>query len=229
MARPIGYISITAAALAFASTLCAQNYTLTLTGVGDGANNGSVYFSPYVGTISNSGGQQIYSGYLICDDFNTESLVGSSWNATETNAGNLNGTEKFAGETYTLSGTTYNTAQMYDAVAWLATQLVSSSNVTDPTSQGNLSFAIWDIMDGTAAQGDVLSEIQSAFAAINSWGGASSVEVFTPSPQNASQEFLVVKTPESPAAALLGFDLMSIVGLGFLLHRRLRRTTPQLG
>jgi hypothetical protein len=201
---------------------------LTLTGVGDGANNGSVYFSPYIGTISNSSGQQIYSGYLICDDFNTESIVGNSWSATETSAGNLNGTEKFAGETYTpvAGGTTYTTAQMYDAVAWLATQLVSASNVSDPTSQGNLSFAIWDIMDGTAAQGDVLSDIENAFAA--NYGGGN-VEVFTANPQSASQEFLVVNgppisTPESPAAALLGFDFVSVAGLGFLLHRRLRRT-----
>jgi hypothetical protein len=205
--------------------------------VGDGANNGSVYYSPYVGTISNSSGQQIYSGYLICDDFNTESTVGQSWTATETNAGSLNGTEKFAGETYAVAGTTYSTAQMYDAVAWLANQLLLPQNLTDSTAQGNISFAIWDIMDGTNAQGDagVFSEINSAFAAVmdtNSPYIGSNVEVFTPKTQGESQEFLVVNgppiaTPESPAAALLGFDLASVVGLGFLLHRRLRNKTSQ--
>src|SRR5580700_7502676 len=90
---------VAAATLTLAAPVHAAPYTLELTSVGDGANNGAVYFSPYVGTVK-QGGKLIYSGYLICDDFDTESVVGHSWSATDTNAGALNGTEKFAGETY---------------------------------------------------------------------------------------------------------------------------------
>lgn len=232
MAKPIHCFAIFFSAFVFSSTVFAQ-YTLELTSVGDGANNGSVYYSPYVGTITNSANQQIYSGYMICDDYNTESYVGVPWNATETDASNLNGTEKFAGAQYKVGPTTYNTAQLYNAVSYLATQLLLPGNVTNSTAQGTLSFAIWDIMDGTAATGDVLNAIQTAFNQVTSGYVGSNVEVFTPSPTNASQEFLVVNgpriaTPEPTAAALLGFDLLSIVGLAFLLHRRLNRRAPQI-
>ena len=228
MAKLIRCFPFILGALVFSSAASGQ-YTLDLTGVGDGANNGSVYYSPYAGTISNSTGQQIYSGYMICDDFNTESYLNTPWKATETNAGSLNGTEKFAGEKYTLGGTTYGTAQMYNAVAYLATQLLSAGNLTNSTNQGNLSFAMWDIMDGTIATGTVLTDIQSAFSQVMSGYVGNNVEIFTPSPDtNASQEFLVVNgppvsTPEPTAATLLGFDLLSVMGLAFVLHRRLRR------
>lgn len=231
MARPIHCFAILSGAFLISSTAFAQ-YTLELTSVGDQANNGSVYYNPYVGTITNSFGQQIYSGYMICDDYNTESSVGVPWSATETNAANLNGSEKFAGVQYTVAGNTYNTAQLYNAVSYLATQLLLPGNVTNSTAQGTLSFAIWDIMDGAAATGDVLTAIQTAFNQVTSGYLGSTVEVFTASPINASQEFLVVNgprisTPEPSAAALLGFDLLSILGLALLLHRRLSSRVPQ--
>jgi hypothetical protein len=207
-------------ALAAASPVFAAPYTLTLTGVGDGANNGSVYYDPYVGTIKNSSGQLIYSGYLICDDFNDESWVGTSWGATETNAANLNGSELFKGRSYALGGTTYDTQQMYNAVSYLANELLEPSNVTNGTNQGNLSFAIWDITDGTTASGTVASDIAGAFAAVTDGYTGSNVEVYTPDPLHASQEFLVVdgpSVPEPSGLALFGFGLAA---LGWVAARR---------
>jgi len=208
------------AALALSSPALATPYTLKLTGVGDGANNGSVYFDPYVGTIRNASNQVIYSGYIICDDFFTHSEVNSSWGATETNAGNLNGTEKFAGESYLFNGTLYDTAQMYDAAAYLANELLQPGNVTDWDAQGALSFAIWDIFDGTTPSlgSETWADIDGAFGAVvNSGYVGSNVEVYTPRPFDASQEFLVVNGPNVPepsTLALCAIGLIALIGFG---------------
>jgi hypothetical protein len=48
-------------------------YTLALTGVGNGTVADGVYVTPYQGTVSGNGVN--FSGYMICDDFNTESYL----------------------------------------------------------------------------------------------------------------------------------------------------------
>ena len=209
---------VASATLMLASPVFAGPYTMKLTGVGDGATEAGVYVSPYVGTIS-QGGKQIYSGYFICDDFHTESWVGQTWSATATNAGSLNGTEKFAGESYTLGGNTYNTQQMYDAAGWLVNDLLKPGNVHNHAAQGDISFAIWDIMDGTAANGAVLTDIEDAFnAVVNDGYVAGNIEVFSPDPLNASQEFLVpVSVPEPTGLALFAVGL---AGIGLRLKKR---------
>jgi hypothetical protein len=237
-ARPLRCLGLTGL-LAFASSGLAQ-YTMDLTGVGDGAVAGGVYVSPYQGTISQNG-KQLYAGYVICDDFNTNSYLDSPFSATETNANSLNGTEKFGNVQYTdpngdgklwSAGKVFTAAQDYDAVAWLANQLLANPSVNNPSSpvQAEYSFAIWDIFDGQTTGGTATSSlITAAFAAVLGGYQGSNVDVFTPSSQNlggknASQEFLVVNgpaiaTPEPAAAGLLLFDLLSVLGIVLLVWR----------
>lgn len=222
MIKQIRYLSI-AVFLAFASVGYAQYYTMDLTGVGNGNNADGVYVSPYQGSIS-QGGTQIYSGFIICDDFADEAWVGDVWQATATNAGDLNGTELF-----TTSDTSYSVQQNYDAVAWLANQLLLPANVNNATAQTDISFAIWDIMDGqsTNPDGGAAGLITQAFNEVVSDGYVgSNVTVYTPAPKaavgsNVSQEFLVVSMAEPYSPALLGLDLLGVAGLVLIARQRL--------
>ena len=213
--------------LAFAPAAFAQ-YTVTLTGVGDGAVSNGVYVSPYVGNIQQSG-STIYTGYMICDDFTTESYLNKPWSATETASGALNGTQKFGSVMF--QGTTYTAQQAYNAASWLALQLVLPSNVTNPTNQTNYSFAIWNIFDnGQASSSAAVTALEKT--AFTNYDNVvqSSVSVYTPSlsnpnGMNQSQEFLVVNpnaAPEiDPASAASAMTLL-LGGLVVFRGRRVR-------
>ena len=95
-----------------AAPACFAQYTLDLTGVGNGTVADGVYVSPYQGTVM-QGTSVNFSGYMICDDFNTESYLNTPWNATTTTAGALNGSEKFGSAgSVMFSGNTYTPASL---------------------------------------------------------------------------------------------------------------------
>ena len=200
----------------------ADSFTMELTGVGNGANAAGVYVSPYQGTITdNVTHTQIFNGYVICDDFNTESFLNAPWTAVATNAGALNGNEKFQ---TSLSG--YTVQQNYNAVAWLANNLLLPGNVTNWTTQTNYSFAIWDIMDGqtTDPDGGAQSLITDAYNAVTNGYVGSDVTVYTPTPNlNASQEFLVVRSVPEPSTLLLFGTGLLFLGLAVS-----RKQSPRL-
>ncbi len=197
-------------------------YTIDLTGVGNGTVADGVYVSPYQGTITGNG--MSYSGYIICDDFYTDSYLNSQWSASMTNAGALDGTEKFPG-TETFDGSTYSAQQAYNAAGWLANGLLN--NLNDPNSQVNYSFAIWNVLDGqqTDPSGGAVALEAAAYSAVNNGYVANNVSVYTPRPLNASQEFLVVSPPVrapeiDPASLASGLTLL----LGGAAVARGRRT-----
>ncbi|MGO4884467.1 MAG: hypothetical protein ACLP59_27150 [Bryobacteraceae bacterium] len=229
MIKQIRYLAI-GGFLAFAPAGFAQTYNMELTGVGNSNSYGDVYVSPYWGTVQGNGVN--YTGYMICDDYTDESNLYQNWNATATNAGSLNGSELFTGP---------NAQKNYDAVAYLANQLMTSPNYTTYADQVDYSFAIWDIMDSNLdTYPDVYgaptteSLISNAFTAVADGYVGTNVTVFTPSPNNGpgnspSQEFLVVgggpnggplvQTPEPASAAILGLDLLSALGVVLLVRR----------
>lgn len=196
-------------------------YTMDLTSVGNGTVANGVYISPYQGTITGNG--MTYSGYVICDDFYTDSYLNAPWSASMTSAGALDGSEKFPG-VETFDGTSYSAQQAYDAAGWLANGLLN--NLSDPNSQVNYAFAIWNVFDGQQADpnGGALALESAAFAAVNNGYVATNVSVYTPRPLNASQEFLVVSPPMTapeidPASIASGLTLL-LGGLAVLRGRR---------
>jgi hypothetical protein len=207
-------------------------YTLDLTGVApDNAASGNVYVSPYRGTITlTATGTTIYSGFMICDDYTTESYLNAPWSASSSASGALNGTQKFGSVVF--EGATYSAQQAYNAAAWLATQLVLPGNVSNAATQTNYSFAIWNIFDAGAA-GTNTQALALEQTALTTYDNTvqGNVTVYTPSAgnpkgQNQSQEFLVVSpasAPEiAPASAASGLALL-LGGLVVLRGRRIGR------
>jgi hypothetical protein len=207
--------------LAIAPASFAQNYSMDLTSVGNGTVADGVYVSPYVGTISGPG--MSYSGFVICDDFNSEAYLNTPWIATMSNAGANNGKQQFdktPGSTVSFGGSTYTMQQAYNAAGWLANSLLSNLNTNAQTDDA---FAIWNIFDGqsTDPNGGAFTAEHNAFSAVSNGYVASNVSVFTPSAVNPTQEFLVVHAaPEiDPTVAASGISLL----LGGVLVLRGRR------
>lgn len=200
---------------------------MTLTGVGTGYAMGGVYVSPYVASIAG------VSAYVICDDFTTDVSVGDTWSANQYSLSDVgsSGPQKFT----TPDWSPYTIQQEYDAAAILAEDVMA--NMWNSTLAGEYSFAIWTLFDPAAINGYGGNSLTgSQQSAVNSFrtaaltqaasGGASglNVAIYTPNPLNASQEYLVVNTPEASLPATLGVELSALVGLIFLMRRRLVRS-----
>lgn len=215
------------ATLSLASSAFAGPVSFKLTGVGSHAVMGGVYTSPYNATID---GVPVLA---ICDDFNTHSYIGQTFNAVVTNVASLQGEStasnavKFDHNDAAKQQTDYATA------AYLAIQLlgIDQSTAAGKTSAGLYSFALWSIFTPTALNslsGQNLTDataIRDNALAMNWTPGAfGNVDIYTPSPdQGASQEFIVVRTDEPGAVALLGFNILAVFSLVFFLRKRLIR------
>jgi hypothetical protein len=221
-------VTIFLATLCLAPLALAQD-TFTITGANpDGYNMGGVYVSPYEATITNSSGGVIDNGYVICDDFTDEVTPPESWTADPSTVGSGG-----AG----LFGAT-NSAD-YNAVAWLADELMTGGAYNDPIQASELSFAIWTIFDpsaiddvtGITADGETLSQAQVQTAVNNDITHALSLGTYTGptatvwTPTNWAgdpgrpQEFVTVATPEASTLANLGVDLLALLVALFVLRR----------
>lgn len=215
----------------FASSVWADD-TFTITGANPyGYTNGDVYVSPYTATITNGASTLLNNGMVICDDYTDEVSVGQSWMVTASPASAVSGA--LFTNSVTWNSQVYSNAKAYDALAWLAVNLVGLSP-SDPTlsaDEAAYSYAIWTIFDPSAISdyvGNPLtvdSLITEAFAANYSGAG---VTVWTPDPNKGPgnggpQEFLTVQTPEAPSLANLAFDLTALLAGLFLVRRRMLR------
>lgn len=214
-----------AGTLCFTGSALAQ-VNMTLTGVGTGAVMGGVYVSPYVASING------VSSYVICDDFTTDVWINDTWEANQYSLSDVGptGPQKFTAPDWS----PYTIQQEYDAAALLAEDVIA--NMWNATLAGEYSYAIWTLFDPAAINGYGGNSLTSSQqSAVNSFrtaaltqaasGGASGLDVsiYTPSPLGASQEYLVVSTPEASLPATLGVELFALVGVMFLMRRRLVR------
>lgn len=201
---------------------------MELTSVGNGTILGPAYIGPYVATIGGVGANIP----VICDDFATESFLLSPWAYTTHTLSNLSGA-KF--ESQGLAS--------YEKVAWLSEQLLYNATsswcngvmgvmtTTNAQCQGDIQYAIWSIFDQTAPLPlSFLSSIDQTNASklVAAAGGHlsddfSNVTIYTANPLGASQEFIVVRTPEPAALAILGVDLCGVFGAVLFFLRRRRK------
>jgi hypothetical protein len=223
-----------------AAVLSAQQTTLTLTGV-NGESLGGVYTSPYIGTIGTNTNVDI-----ICDDFAAETYFNETWTANVTNLSQLSSTSPVqwttGGESGSIGAGLDSEAQAYTVAAYLATEILNSGNTA--TQQEELSYALWGLFDPTALSATYLgSDLSAAQTYLNNAVTAvqsgnlttanyANVTVYTYVPNtNCSgggpgcppgpQEFLTVSMAEPSYPAILGFDLLAVVGLLVAFRRRI--------
>jgi hypothetical protein len=206
--------------LCFLPAAFGQPAYMDLTGVNGNSYDG-VYTSPYYATVN---GVQTT---VICDDFETESYIGETWYANVTNVASV-----VAGT----SSAKFSPAKDYDAVANLATQLLSVPASSEQAII--LSFAIWDIFDPTGVQawlanpsngGDplgvsalALADANAALSATYTPGEYSNVIIYS-STTGTPQEFISVTAPEASTPVLMAIDLLGFIALiGFLRKRAVR-------
>ena len=205
---------LSAVALLFAPAMFAATVSMTLTSAGGNISNG-VYVNPYTASING------VSTQVICDDYVDDSYIGESWTA----------------DVHTLSDLT-NTRWgsqpgLYNEAAWLSIQLLGTS---DAATRAAISFAIWGVFVGQAITdfGGPSSAAQTWLnnAASHAQDHFDNVLIYTPNTSypitcdghacanTPPQEFLVVRTPEAPAAAFLGLNLAALGALVLFIRRR---------
>ncbi|MEO8657488.1 MAG: hypothetical protein ABI693_03420 [Bryobacteraceae bacterium] len=228
MARFISNLTQAVATVALCAAVpfaYADTVNMTLTSAGN-VVLGGVYVNPYTANING------VSSKIICDDFAAETWVNESWSANVTTIDQLGGTKW---------GSVYADAtQRYNASAWLINRLLSAANATE---LGQVSFAIWGVFtpsalntlsttDRNAAQGLINQAMGNTYAA----GTFSNFAIFTPIAGSATncgggpcaaapQEFMgirkVVRADEASSTALLGLNLLALIGFGLLYRRRM--------
>ncbi len=225
--RKYWYLTVVAV-LFFASASLAQTQTtLTITGVGDGANLDGVYVDPYNATIGT--GASAVSTYAICDDWSDNTILGKSWTVNVFNLSTVGNIP--SGSPTPLYGANQG---LYNELAWLGTQLLA--NPKNQNLQDVISFAMWELTYSdypyspkdaypslTASEQALVTNELTLAAAQTNFNG-SGWEILTPTPGGSgeAQEFLVY-TSESSATILFGADMLGLLGLAIVFRRRLLR------
>lgn len=227
------------AALLLLSPLASSQTYLTLQ---DGGNNGvvgGIYVGPYDATLSTGPGAPGTNVQIICDDFEHEVSPGQSWYANVTSVSSItNSTTGLVWSGHTAGGSalgvgSFGLQQGYDAMAFLATQLMGT---TDKTMAGYLAYAIWAVFDAGAVHtwlnnhgaGSIWATVQSlAVGALNgtySAGQFTGWEILTPigGGNSPPQEFFMY-VPEG-GTALMYLLLAGFACFGTMFFKSRRRS-----
>ena len=139
----------------------------------------------------------------VCDDYNTHVSVGLTWQAVIYSYQDIeDGT----------ANTKFSDPDKYSQIGWLFSQMFSA----DPNSQARYQAAIWNIMAPGAITMDAEAQAYyDAAMAYSDFDYTHIMQVLTPDPHSASQEYLIPSTtPEPGTFILLGAGLLGLVALG---------------
>jgi len=177
---------------------------------------------PYSVTINGA------SADVICDDLASQFTPPISWEAEVTTPGF--GTKFSSANVNPALGTGFSTAQAYDAVAYLAEEMVSGE-----ANAGLLNWAIWDIFDysdvnnasgyGATLAGDGLTGTVNALAtnalAKGTAANLAGVTILTPTnlTSTVEQELITVNAPEASVFKIFLVDLFGIAVIAFTFRR----------
>src|SRR5579872_1419396 len=133
--------------LCFVPLAFSQTVQLTLNDGGSYTMDG-VYVGPY--NFTETQNNQSSSAQLICDDFRDEVYPGESWTANVTSFSSINSNStglmfyNFTAGSSSLFGITGNFLQGYEAMAYLASQMLPlTGNSANATTIGYMAYAIW--------------------------------------------------------------------------------------
>jgi hypothetical protein len=221
-------------------SVASAQVTMVLTGPTSGPVLDGVYISPYTATING------VPTTVICDDFSTDISFGYSWMANKTNLASIN-SEVAPDSTLKFDNglpidpnpgpTAAQQRQDYTVAAYLATEIIGAQQSGNVTAQGQYSYALWSLFEGSAVQSWLASyhdagtwnaaqaDLASARSFVNAHaltpGSYANVDIYSSTPLAASQEFLAVSAPEPTAISVLAVDLLGLTALVVLFRRRI--------
>lgn len=198
----------------FTSTALAGSLTLAITGVAGSGNYGGDYVAPYVMTIW--GGGNTSTALVACDDFQTDIGLGYQWN------GNL-----FSLSSADLPYLKFSMLGSQELTVYEQAAVIFTDLSNDPGLDAAGNAAIWWLFEPNNINLNLApgaqAELDHAAAAVAAGGlDYSGVQIYTPNPMGASQEFIggaVSPVPEPATYAMLGSGLI----LFGWASRRLRR------
>jgi hypothetical protein len=146
---------------------------------------------PYGGTLNGK------SEAFYCVDFSSVIQAGDSWNVYTTNLTGSN-----------FSSTRLNNPTSYLEIAWLVTQVMSTTN---QRQQAEDQYAIWSFTGGPNPYGTNSSLVAAALAAVQGGFTGQGFEILTPT-GSLGQEFLIfVPEPGELVLIVVGLLLLLIV------------------
>jgi hypothetical protein len=188
----------------------------------------NVYVNPYKATITPTvPGGPSYDAMIVCDDLVLHTPIGQSNTYDLYSKAYLDSNSLWTKPPLHWSG-----QEQYYEAAYLSNLLITGS-YANATERGLLSYAIWGIFDpvsafqtGSYALSAADAKLAQGYidqAALAIKTGSSVPDFAVLVPRGSSQEFLLIRTPEASAVAVLIFNLTGLLGLVLVFRRHMVR------